>query len=75
MAQNILKEKRAQNKMQANTSKNSNLTSFLQKPIVRLKQQPTFEFEEKMNMSITSFDGKEQVDLGSDEQINPEDDR
>jgi hypothetical protein len=75
MAQNFLKEKRTQNKMQANTVKNSSLVSVVQKPIVRLKQQPTFEFEEKMNMSITSFDEKEPVDLGSDDQINPEDDR
>lgn len=75
MAQNFLKDKRTQNKMQANTVKNSSLVSVVQKPIVRLKQQPIFEFEEKMNMSITSFDEKEPVDLGSDDQINPEDDR
>jgi len=73
MAQNFLKEKRAQNKIQSNTSKNSNLVTIAQKPLIRLKQN--FEFEEKMNMSITSFDGKDQVDMGNDDNLNPEEDK
>jgi len=70
MANNYLQEKKGQA-----LQKNSNLVTIAQKPLVRLKQHKSnFEFEEKMNMSITSFDGKEQVDMGNVEDGNVEED-